>query len=184
MSTFVCPKCTTHSNIFPPHSGGARAMCDEMGRFSGCSLLHSKSKGVFEIPYCNTMKRVHLFIFWKLVVIGSRTRKSVLVSGVWYGPEFCYPHCDTVSQKHPQSSVFLHIDSLISVYSHLIIQIRLQYYIICCAAVCISIYDLYVSRVCVIHHQTCERSDSKVRSEIYLPQTQFINGCVLIVLYA
>lgn len=33
MSSFICPKCTTQSNIFPAHSGGAKAMCEEMGKW-------------------------------------------------------------------------------------------------------------------------------------------------------
>lgn len=31
MSTFVCPKCTAKSNIFPALTGGAIKMCEEMG---------------------------------------------------------------------------------------------------------------------------------------------------------
>lgn len=30
MAMFVCPKCTTQSEIFPARTGGARAMCEEM----------------------------------------------------------------------------------------------------------------------------------------------------------
>eukprot|EP00124_Ichthyophonus_hoferi_P003852 Ihof_evm1s367 gene=Ihof_evmTU1s367 len=37
MSSFVCPKCTTVSQIFPPTTGGAAAMCQEMG----CPFLGS-----------------------------------------------------------------------------------------------------------------------------------------------
>lgn len=31
MSTFICPKCSTHSQIFPAASGGAQKMAQEMG---------------------------------------------------------------------------------------------------------------------------------------------------------
>lgn len=31
MATFVCPKCDKQSTIFPASSGGASAMCDELG---------------------------------------------------------------------------------------------------------------------------------------------------------
>ena len=34
MSTFICPKCSTHSQIFPAGSGGAQAMAREMGKIS------------------------------------------------------------------------------------------------------------------------------------------------------
>jgi len=30
MSTFVCPKCKTETKIFPPTTGGAIKMCQEM----------------------------------------------------------------------------------------------------------------------------------------------------------
>jgi Mrp family chromosome partitioning ATPase len=36
MSWFICPKCTGRSNIFPPTTGGAQKMCEEMDvRFLG-----------------------------------------------------------------------------------------------------------------------------------------------------
>ena len=36
MSSFVCPKCHVESDIFPPTTGGARAMAEEMNvRFLG-----------------------------------------------------------------------------------------------------------------------------------------------------
>mmetsp|Transcript_10672 Transcript_10672/g.10544 ORF Transcript_10672/g.10544 Transcript_10672/m.10544 type:complete len:90 (+) Transcript_10672:735-1004(+) len=31
MSGFICPKCSHESQIFKPVSGGAEAMCDELG---------------------------------------------------------------------------------------------------------------------------------------------------------
>lgn len=40
MSGFVCRKCGTETKIFPPTTGGARAMCEEMGvRFLGAIPL-------------------------------------------------------------------------------------------------------------------------------------------------
>ena len=35
MSGFICPHCKCESQIFPPVSGGAKVMCDEMK----CELL-------------------------------------------------------------------------------------------------------------------------------------------------
>ena len=40
MSTFICPKCSTHSQIFPAGSGGAQAMAREMGKISD-QLYHT-----------------------------------------------------------------------------------------------------------------------------------------------
>jgi Mrp family chromosome partitioning ATPase len=30
MSTFICPKCKTETKIFPPTTGGAQKMCQDM----------------------------------------------------------------------------------------------------------------------------------------------------------
>ena len=47
MSTFICPHCSTHSDIFPASgsAGGARAMAEEMGR---SLVVHWLVKGLLE----------------------------------------------------------------------------------------------------------------------------------------
>lgn len=39
MSAFICPKCSTQSPIFPPHSGGAQKMAAEMGTLSSYTSI-------------------------------------------------------------------------------------------------------------------------------------------------
>ena len=62
MAGFVCPKCSHESVIFPPTTGGAQKMCEEMG----VRLLGSLPLDPHMMQCCDT--GVHTKLNWCAVI--------------------------------------------------------------------------------------------------------------------